>query len=334
MNQDFDGVAQDKARFYFQDILAWVRDLYNGYGVLSRAFSSLLREYDAMAPRCRLRLYCKHRPESTSISLIWGKLITLRSTVVKAKRLPRHRVPKPLPGDFDPNWAFTIAKRNDLRARFVDFDRRAQALNEARAVLHLAIRHLKTSFCRRFKVDPTPTRIESGIDRDVLREVPDLPLDHRALGLPAMFTRFVQSAWIAAFSLGLAEEEMSIVAREVADNPSAVDLRLEIAERRAPSFLRNIYWIHLPTETKVCKLTHVAMRKLRVKQDVRPVLTQKELKRARIDARFLLVGEALDSLRLKCADAQLAVSTGLEQAKVIILPGNVSAGPITPRAAS
>lgn len=240
MNQDFEGVAQVKARFYFQDILAWVRELYAGYRDLSRAVSSLQREYDAMAPRCRLRLYCKHRRESTSFSLIWGMLITVRTEVAKARRLPRNKVPKPLPGKFKPGWAFTIAKRSDLRARFIDFNRRAQALNQARAVLHHAFRHLKTSFCKRFKGVPISARLPSGIDPDAFREVPDYPLDCRLLGLPAMFNRFIQFAWIAAFSLGLAEEEMSIVAREVADNPSAAGIRLEIAERTPPSFLRRI----------------------------------------------------------------------------------------------
>lgn len=321
MNQDFEGVAQVKARFYFQDILAWVRELYAGYRDLSRTVSSLEREYDAMAPRCRLRLYCKRRRESTSFSLIWGKLITLKSDVAKAKRLPRTKVPKPLPGEFNPEWAFTIAKRNDLRARFVDFDRRAQALNRARAVLHLAFRHLKTSFCKRFKAVPILARIPSGIDPDGYREVPDLPLDIRALGLPAMFGRFIQSAWIAAFSLGLAEEEMSIVAREVADNPSAAGIRLEIAERTSPSFLRRIYWLHLPTGTEVCKLTHLAMRSLCVKEAVRPVLTQKELKRRRIAMNLAKTAKALELLRERYAAAQLAVSSGMAGAKKDLVQG-------------
>ena len=321
MNQDFEGVAQVKARFYFQDILAWVRELYAAYRDLSRAVSSLQREYDAVAPRCRLRLYCKHRRESTSFSLIWGMLITLRTEVAKAKRLPRTKVPKPLPGKFNPEWAFTIAKRNDLRARFVDFDRRAQALNQARAVLHLALRHLKTSFCRTFEAVPIPARLPSGIDPEDFREVPDLPIDCHALALPAMFSRFIQSAWIAAFSLGLAEEEMSIVAREVADNPSAAGIRLEIAERTPPSFLRRITWVHLPTGTEVCKLTHNAMKKLCVKEGVRPVLTQKELKRRRIARNLAETAKALELLRERCAAVQLAVSRGLAAAKKGLVQG-------------
>jgi hypothetical protein len=321
MNQDFEGVAQVKARFYFQDILAWVRGLYASYRDLSRAVSSIEQEYDAMVPRCRLRLYCKHRRDSTSFSLIWGKLITLTSEVAKAKRLPRTKVPKPLPGKFNPEWAFTIAKRNDLRARFVDFDRRAQVLNQARTVLHLALRHLKTSFCRTFNAVPIPARLSSGLDPEDFREVPDLPLDCRALALPAMFSRFIQSAWMAAFSLGLAEEEMSIVAREVADNPSAAGIRLEIAERTPPSFLRRIYWLHLSTGTEVCKLTHVAMRKLHVKEGVRPVLTQKELKRRRIARSLANTAKALELLRERCAAAQLAVSNGLIEAKKSLVQG-------------
>lgn len=235
MSQDFEGVAEIKARFYFQDILRWLMDLYAGYRDLSRAVSSLQREYDSVAPRCRLRLYCTHRRNSTSFSLVWGKLITLPSEVARAKRLPRIKVPKYLGQDFKPEWAFTIAKRSDLRERFLDFNHRAKALNQARAVVHRAFRFVKTSFCRMFKGDLVPSQITSGLDPVGTRVVPNLPLDCHALGLPAMFERFIRSAWIAAFSLGLAEEEMSIVAREVADNPSAAGIRLEIAESEGPA---------------------------------------------------------------------------------------------------
>lgn len=323
MSKDFEGVAQIKARFYFQDILGWLKELYASYRHLSRAVSSLEREYDAMVPRCRLRLYCKHRRDSTSFSLVWGKLITLTPEVAKAKRLPRLRVPKELGLEFKPEWAYTIAKRADLRDRFFEFGRRAKALNHARAVVHLAFRYAKTSFIKAFKAVSDPSRIYSTLEPDGYCEVPDLPIDCRALALPAMFDRFIRSAWIAAFSLGLAEEEMSIVAKQVAENPSAADIRLEIAERVPPSFLRRIYWIHLPTGTEVSKLTHVAMRKLRLKEDVRPVLTQKELKRRSIAKSLAKTAKALELLREKCAAAQSSVSNALAgMGKTLILAPN------------
>jgi hypothetical protein len=262
-----------------------------------------------------------HRRNSTSFSLGWGKLITLASAVARAKRLPRTKVPKYMGQNFKPEWAFTIAKRSDLRERFLDFDRRAKAINRARAVVHLAFRFLKTSFCKVFKQASVPACIPSGIDPEGYREVPDLPLDGRALGLPAMFDRFIRSAWMAAYSLGLAKEEISIVAREVADNPSAAGIRLEIAESKLPTFLRSIYWVHLPTGTEVPKLTHASMRRLRVKEAVRPVLTQKELKRRRIAGSLSETAKALDSLRQRCAAAQAAVSGGLTEAKGIHIQG-------------
>ena len=52
-----------------------------------------------------------------------------------------------------------------------------------------------------------------------------------------------------------------------------------------------------------------------MKQDVRPVLTQKELKPREIAKNLAKTAKALEILRGKCADAQLAVSKGLAEAR-------------------
>lgn len=58
-----------------------------------------------------------------------------------------------------------------------------------------------------------------------------------------------------------------------------------------------------------------------IKEAVRPVLTQKELKRRRIDSNLAQTAKALELLRERCAAAQLAVSNGLAEAKKSLVQG-------------
>lgn len=56
-----------------------------------------------------------------------------------------------------------------------------------------------------------------------------------------------------------------------------------------------------------------------MKEAVRPVLTQKELKRRRIATNLVKTAKALEVLRVKCAAAQHAVSTALKKAKTVLV---------------
>ncbi len=319
MTRDFEGTAEALARLYFQDILAWLRELYAGTRTISSAFAALQQEYNAMVPRSCLRLYGRCSPEYGPVSIEWGELFDLRSADERARNIYRPRVIRGLPRKFEEDWVFQIAKRSDLLGSFLDFNRRAQALNRAFRAIFRAIRHLKTSTTVKFKAEESPILLPSGLVPETFREVPEFPAECAAPELPAMYRRFLRSGWVAAFSLGLAEEELSVVAREVSRNPSATGIRLDLSDRSESSYRRRAYWIHEATGNTYPNLTHVRMKKLRIKEAVRPVLTQKELKRRRIAKNLSETAKALDLLRKRCAAAQFAVSTGLAEAKEIRL---------------
>jgi hypothetical protein len=331
MTRGFEGSAEVLARLYFQDILAWLRELFAGTQAIASAFSSLKEELNTMVPRSCLRLYPRCRPEYGPTSIEWGELVDLRSANEKARNIYRPRVIRDLPGTFKDDWAFTIAKRRDLLASFQSFDRRAQALNRAFRAILRAIRHLKTSTTVRFKVEASPAVVPSGLIPETFRELPPFPAECEAPDLPAMYRPFLRSAWVAAFSLGLAEEELSVVAREVSANPSAAGIGLELGDRTESSYRRRAYWIHEATGNNYPKLTHLRMKMLRIKEAVRPVLTQKELKRARIARNLSKTAKGIDLLRKRCAVAQLAVSTGLAEA--LLLPEALPQGLSQARAA-
>jgi hypothetical protein len=120
------------------------------------------------------------------------------------------------------------------------------------------------------------------------------------------------------------------LAFEIASNPSAEGLRLEVTDRKHGKFSRQTRWVHTATGEVYPKLTDRLMRQLHLREGVRPVLSLKELKRRRIAKSLTHCGGLLDSIRMKCEDAQRTVSKKLEEAKVILLPTPVhqESGPL------
>lgn len=321
MTSRFEGLAEIRARFYFQDILAWIRGLYDALRSISSAIASLKKEFDSSVPRSRLNLSSKCRQEYGPTSLQWAELKLLGSSKNSLGAPRKPKVFGGLSGKFDPNWVYHIARRHDLLPRFLEFNDRVVAINGARAAVFRAIRFLQFSRALRYGGGDSPGLVASALTPDSSREVPAFPADRVAPDFPANFRRFLKGGWIAAFTLGLAEEEFNELALEVSRNPSADGIRLDLAERSDSSFIRQLRWDHEASRTIFPKLTHVRMKRLRIREGVRPVLTQKELKRARINERFAKYGSALDKLRRRCTDAQSAVSSGLAEAKTILLLG-------------
>jgi hypothetical protein len=124
---------------------------------------------------------------------------------------------------------------------------------------------------------------------------------------------------LASFTLALAEEEGYELVCEVASNPSAEGIRLELLDRKAPSFIRHLRWIHTVSSTIYPSLTYRLVRLLHIKESVRPVLSQKELKRRKIEGRLLRAAKALNLVREKCRAAQLALTEALPEVKTILL---------------
>ena len=328
MTREFQGLAEVRARFYFQDFLDVVRELHRAQTRISAAFSSLQREFDAFVPRSRLRLYSRCRPTYGPVALNWGFMITLHPSL--RSRNGRFRaeakVPRYLQRPFDRKWVYSIAKRSDLVDRFADFERRALALNDASRVIFLALRHLKTSTLVRFSPNLSPAVLPSYLDPGMSREVPTIPLDPTSLELPAEYRQFLRSGWLASFTLGLAEEEGYELVHEVASNPSADGIRLELLESKAPSVVRHLRWIHSPTGALHPALTYRVMRRLHIKEGVRPVLAQKEIKRRKIEGRLIQAAQALNLVRVKCRRAQLALATAMAEAGTILLQPSAAVG--------
>jgi hypothetical protein len=105
----------------------------------------------------------------------------------------------------------------------------------------------------------------------------------------------------------------------VSMNPSAEGIRLELLDRNPPSLSRYLRWYHTETRKSFPKLSHRRMAELGIREAVRPVLTQKEVKRRRIQARLLQAARALNGVREKCRAAQLALTAGLAEARIIFL---------------
>ena len=322
MSREFRGLAEVKARFYFQDFLEVIRGLHQAQTRISTAFCSLQKEYDAFVPRSRLRLYSHCRPSYGPVALHWGFMITLHPSL--RSRAGRFRaeakVPRYLKRPFDRKWVYSIAKRSDLVDRFLDFERRALVLNEASKVIFRTLRHLKTSTVVRFSPNLSPAVLPSHLDPGTSRQIPEIPVDPTSLELPAEYRQYLRSGWLASFTLALAEEEGYELVREVANNPSAAGVRLELLESKAPSLIRHLRWIHGADGATYEDLTHRLMRQLHIKEDVRLVLSQKELKRRKVEGRLFHAGAALNSVRQGCRAAQLAFTEALAEAKMILLP--------------
>jgi len=327
MGKEFEGLAEVQASLYFQDFLRFMRDLHAAQGSISAGFSSLQKEYDALVPRCRLRLYPQCRPMYGPVALQWGTVITLKHSRRSAADPFRSekKVPRYLKRPFDRSWAYTFAKRSDLVDRIADFDRRALALNGATKAIFQALRHLKTSTIARFSPHFSPSTMPSLLDPGGTREVPDIPVDPATLELPAEYRQYLRSGWLASFPLGLAEEEGYELVREVSMNPSAQGIRLELLDRNPPSLSRYLRWYHAETGKSFPKLSHRLMAQLGIREAVRPVLTQKEIKRRRIQGRLLDASKALNLVRERCRAAQLALSAGLAEARIIFLQSSDSA---------
>lgn len=317
MTRKLEGVAECQARFYFSDLLSWVKDLHAAHLSISAAFSSLLREYGEVFPRSKLQLYPRNRPLHGPTALYWGEVVTLNLKSIP-KRIEAKKVVRHLTGPFKVAWVFTLAKRMDMVERFLDFDRRRLAINAASRTVLLALNHLRNVTSRKFPLKDSPT-IPSSLDPGTKRPVPTLPPDPLPTGLPPRLIQFIRSGWIAVFSLALAEEESCELALEVAENPSAEGLRIDISDREEPSYSRNIRWALTGTGELIPKLTDRMMRKLHLREGVRPVLSLKERKRRRIEKALTYSGRALDSIRKKCEAAQVAVTSGLIEGRVILL---------------
>jgi hypothetical protein len=255
------------------------------------------------------------------VALQWGTLITLKHS----SRSPadqfrsEKKVPRYLKRPFDRSWAYTFAKRSDLVERFADFDRRALALNGATKAIFQALRHLKTSTIAKFSPHFPPSTMPSLLDPGCTWEVPKIPVVPATLEFPAEYRQFLRSGWLASFTLGVAEEEGYELVREVSLNPSAQGIRLELLDRNPPSLSRYLRWYHAETEKSFPKLSHRLMAQLGIREAVRPVLTQKESKRRRIQERLLQAARALNGVREKCRAAQLALTFGLAEARTILL---------------
>lgn len=335
MSKEFEGLAEVQARFYFRDFFELIRELHAGQRSFSSGFSSLQKEYDALVPRCRLRLYAHCRPSYGPVALHWGLIIALRpSRRSLARRVQTERkVPHYLKRPFNPGWVYTLAKRSDLVDRFVDFDRRSLALNAAAKVFFRAHRHLKTSTLVKFSPNLSPAILPSLLNPGTSREVPKLPVDLTLLDLPAEYRQFLRSGWLASYTLALAEEEGYELVREVSSNPSAEGIRLELLDRNSPSLTRHLAWIHASTERSFPSLFHRHMAQLGIREAVRPVLTQKEIKRRQIEGRLQEAAKALNLVREKCRAAQLALTAGLAEARMTLhWPPDSAPAPALPSA--
>jgi len=328
MSRQFDGVAEVKARFYFQDFLEAIRELHRAHTRIPTLFSSLQQEYDAFVPRSRLRLYSHCRPTYGPVALHWGFMITLHPSLRfrNGRFRTDAKVPRYLKRPFDRKWVYSIAKRSDLVDRFLDFDRRSLALNDASKAIFLVLRHLKTSTVVRFSPDLFPAVLPSHLYPGTDREVPKIPIDPTSLELPAEYRQFLRGGWLASFTLGLAEEEGYELVHEVASNPSADRIRLELLESKAPSLIRHLRWVHSETSTLHEALTYRLMRHLHLKEGLRPVLAQKEIKRRKIEGRLIQAAVALNLVREKCRAAQLALTAAVASAGTILLQSSAVPG--------
>jgi hypothetical protein len=68
------------------------------------------------------------------------------------------------------------------------------------------------------------------------------------------------------------------------------------------------------------------MKLLHVREAVRPVLSQKEIKRRRIAKALFRAARALDLIREKCKAAELALASGIAEARTNPLPALLSQG--------
>lgn len=315
MDQVVQCSAASSARMYLLQLIGWVRDLHAAHQSISRAFSSLVDEFGQVFPRSRLQLYPRSRPLHGPTALYWGEIVTAKIRSGETKKVVRH-----LSGAFDRKWAFTIAKRSDLVDRLLDFDRRRLALNSASRIVLAAENHLRNATVRKFPTKGPHLVLPSCLDPYIAKEVPAFPVELLPSGLAPRLVYFLRSGWILAFALALAEEECTDLALEVARNPSVDGLiRLDLSERRRPSFRVSTRWIFTPTGANYLKLTDRLMRQLRLRESVRPVISLKERKRRRIEKMLKLCTSALDSILEKCEAAQVATSTGLAEAKVVLL---------------
>lgn len=319
------------ARLYFLDLAGWAKDLHAARESVCRVLSSLLEDYGIVFPRSRLQLSPKNRPLHGPTALYWAEIRTVR--VRSKSRSPEmRRVPKHLKG-FHPDWAFTKAKRSDRRDRLVDFNRRRLALNAASRAVMSALDHLRRATVRRFTLISAAAGIKSCLDPYTLIELPPPPVEFFPPGLPPRLSQCLKSGWIAAFSLALAEDEVCDLALEVSRNPSVDGLRLDLSERKKPNLLRSTRWVVTPTGATYPTLNNRLMRKLHLREGVRPVLSMKERKRRRIEKALVRTAGTLDSIRKTCEAAQLVVSAKLAEAKRILVPGTPSEMSATPRVA-
>jgi len=318
MDQDFQGLAEAQATLYFQDILGWVKDLDDARKSVCRAFSLLIREYQDLFPRCTLQLFPNRNPCHGPTRLYWGKI---RKVLIRtASGIPvRANVVRYMKGQFRAGWVYTVARRSEF-SRFVDFDRRRQALNVASRATIKAFNHLRvvTSGVRRFP--PLPRTIPSSLDPEQPREVPGIPQSAALAGLPPELVHYLRFGWLRAFTLAVAEEECCRLALEVAGNPSAEGLRLELGEREPSRYARSIRWIHLPTGESFPRLMHSSMIRMNLRKGVRPVLRLKELKRLRISGSLKDSARRLAALRDRSEETQHSVSKALAEAGIILIP--------------
>ncbi len=320
MGQGLEGLAGSQAKLFFLHLSGWVRDLHRARLAVVAAFSSLLREYDEVFPRCRLQLYPKCRPLHGPTAIYWGEITTVRLAGSGPGMGETRRGIKHKGGTFRPEWSFTIAKHSDRVARFQDFDRRRLALNRAHQAVSGAIVQLWNATVRKYPIRTSPALLPSGLDPELKKEVPDLPEYLLPRDLPPRLLLTLRSGWLAACTLALAEDEAWELSQEIQGNPSVENLRLEISDRRRASFSRDLRWISSPSQTAIPKLTDRRMRFLHLREGVRPVLSLKELKRRRIEKALHRASAALDSIRKRCEKAQVAVSAGLAEARSILLP--------------
>lgn len=314
------GCAETLGSFYFQDLRTWVKELHGARLAVVGGFAALLRDYDAAFPRSRLRLYPRHRPLHGPTALYWGEIVQLPWTAGRAPGGgPKYGIWHKN-GNFNPDWAYKIAGCADRVARFRDFERRRLALNDAHKAVLKAFDRLRMATLRRFPRSAASLYVTSGLDPELRREVPPLPEFTAPGELPAWVELALAAGWQGTFSLGLAEEEASALAVEVRENPSADALRISLLAPRRSSWVRELVWRHDPTGTTLKKLTERGMRKLHIREGVRPVLALKERKRRRLEAVFARTGGLFDAFRKSAQTAQLAVAIGLAEARVLLLP--------------
>jgi hypothetical protein len=321
MDRSFGELAEVQARFYYLDLVAWLRDLHAAHDALVQAMTSVLEEYDQVAPRCKLRLYPRKRRGSFGpTALYWGNLFRLHPSSTGTKQKLKNKAVHHLKGRFDPRWVYRFAKRFDLKDRFLDFDRRRLALNAACRAIYRALREVRKATVVQVPPDSSPLLVPSGLDPGSKRQVPELPDELLPRDLPPDLRIVLRSGWVVAFSLALAEEEFSELGKEVDGNPSLDGLRLALGERTEGHFYPRATWVDGAAQKTYPKMTDRLMRELRVRQGARPVLALKELKRRRIARLQGAAAQALGSVRDSCSRAQLDVAKGLARARAILLP--------------